>query len=69
MKNITIMIGSATRSIKAKNLLFRAGVRAKLIKLDGIEGPGCTHGLEIPEVELYSAAEILRRANIKYKVK
>lgn len=70
MKSILITVGSVTKAIKAKNILLRTGIHVKLTKLDGnATSGGCTHGLEILESELYSAAKALRQANINYKVK
>lgn len=70
MKSILITVGSITKAIKAKNILLRSGIHAKLTKLDGnLSVGGCTHGIQILESELYSAAKALRQANINYKVK
>ena len=70
MKKRTVMLGSVTRAIRAKSLLARSGIRVRLVKLDSTDGSeGCTHGVEIDEEDMYSVAEILRRANIGYKVK
>jgi len=69
MKRITIMIGTPTYAVKAKNLLSRSGIKSRLVKLDGgEEGTGCTHGLEIYEEQLYSVASVLRERNISYRI-
>ena len=69
LKTTVITVGSVTYAIKAKKLLLREGISAKLIKVsDTIIAQGCAHGIEIPAKDFYTAVSVLRNANIEYKV-
>lgn len=69
MKKITVTVGAVTYAIKARNLLSRGGIRSKLVKIDSsASSPGCTHGLEISENDLYDLAALLREHGIGYSV-
>ena len=64
-----ITVGSITYAIKCRKLLFKNGIRSKLVKLDSsdIEN-GCTNGIEITEKDFLTVASILRSNGINYKI-
>ena len=65
MERITLAIGSVTYAIKARNLLTKSGVNAKIVKVDRPDF-GCTHGVSLNHDDLLNAASILRSASIDY---
>ena len=67
LKKLTLRVGSVTYAIKVKNLLKRSGIDCAVVKVDASDA-GCTHGVEIGDGALHSAASILRSAGIKYTV-
>lgn len=68
MKTTVITVGSVTYAIKAKKLLLREGLSARLVK-NGSESSarGCMHGIEIPTKDFFGAAAVLRDAGIPYQ--
>ena len=67
MKTIVISFGSATIAMKAKKILNRNSIGARLIKPDLIKSKiGCSHGIEIDEVKFYDAVILLKGAEIDY---
>lgn len=68
MNKMILSVGSATYAIKGRKLLLREGIGANTVKLAGIELGGCTHGIEISETDIFSAAATLKNAGISYKV-
>lgn len=70
MKTAVITVGSVTYALKAKKLLAREGLTAKLVKADPSDkgGSGCTYGLEFPARDFYTVASILRSAGIYYQI-
>ncbi len=69
MKTILLSLQSATYAVKAKRLLNRSNVSARLVKLDGTKSEnGCTHGIEIDHNDFYNAVMILKNENIEYFV-
>ncbi len=69
MKTTVLTVESITYALKARKLLSRDGISAKLIKADAdLAAQGCTYGIEIPAKDFYSAASILRSAEIYYKI-
>ena len=66
-KNI-ITFASVTYAIKARKLLNRAGVSAKLVKVSAELTKGCTHGVEIFESSFFDTINILKTAGIEYSV-
>ena len=65
MSKTIVAIGTVTIASKAKKLLFREGVMARLVKSEGdIASGGCSYGLEIDEADLYTAIRILRKHEI-----
>ena len=70
MKSVIITVGSITNAQKCRKMLSQKGIRAKLVKLDSSnEGHGCSNGLEIKTVDLYSAASVLRREGVEYGIR
>ena len=69
MKKIIITVSGYTSSQRLKNLLLRAKIKAKQIKLDNTqEGLGCVHGIEISERDFYPAVVIMRENKINYSI-
>ena len=68
MKKIKLTLQNATYAIKARNLLTKGGLRVKIARLTSPTEGGCTHGIEISENDLFSAADILRRGGVNYRV-
>ena len=69
MKVTVLTVKSVTYALKAKKLLLREGISARLVKTSDVGiAQGCTHGIEIPSNDLYTAAAILRNAGMEYKV-
>ena len=62
-----ITVGSVTYAIKLKRLFSREGIPTRLIKIDATD-VGCTHGLEIPEKNFYSAVVIMKKYNVNYSI-
>ena len=68
MKKIRLALQNATYAIKAKSILARGGVKAKIIRLTLSSAGGCTHGIIIDETDLLKMAELLRSAGIAYRL-
>ena len=68
MGKIIITFKSVTYAIKAKKLLLKSGMEAKLVKISKDTLSGCTHGIEIPENLFLNAIGILRNFGIEYSV-
>ena len=59
------VIGSATYAAKARDTLFRAGVRAEMIKLSySHTHAGCVYGVTFSSMQKPSALLVLDRAGI-----
>lgn len=67
MKGTILTVGSITQAVKARRLLARNGIRAKLVKYTTNKS-GCNYAVEINTRALYDAAAILRGADIPYTV-
>ena len=69
MKKITVTVGTVTYAIKLRKLLLRAGIRSKLVKVNNkkTEG-GCTHGVELDEIDFYNAVVIMKNNGISYSL-
>ncbi len=69
LKTTVFTVKSVTYAIKAKKLLLREGISAKLVKTADVGiAQGCAHGIEIPAKDFYTAAAVLRNAGMEYKV-
>lgn len=69
MKKIIITVTGYTSSQKVKNLLLRAKIKARQVKLEnGEKGLGCVHGIEIYEKDFYPAVVIMRENKIEYSL-
>ena len=65
----TLTFESVTAAIKAKKLLQRMKIQARLIKVDATKSTnGCTHGLQIPSSLFYTVIKELIKDDIKYNV-
>ncbi len=61
----TIVIGSVTYAQKAKRLLLRSNIRARIVKNTSAEKEeGCAYGVEVPESLYLDALSCLRQAGI-----
>lgn len=68
MENVVFSMGSVTYAIKARGLLRRAGMDARVVKLDvPLVRGGCTHGLSIRADDTLRAAMLLRQEGIAYE--
>jgi hypothetical protein len=68
MHTDSIIIGSITYALKAKNALADAGIRARVKKFPPSELRGCNYGLELPAGMLLTVAAVLRPLHIQYQV-
>lgn len=68
MHTDSIIIGSITYALKAKNALAEVGIRARVKKFPPTEQRGCNYGLELPSGVLLTVAAILRPLHIQYEV-
>ncbi len=67
LKKIIITVGAVTYAVKARRLLKAAGVESRLVKVSPERThSGCTHGIEINELDLFAVAGILRKGGISY---
>lgn len=68
MNGIILTFETVTYAIKAGKLLRRAGIYSRTVKVSSAMRGGCTHGLEISEDSLLTAASVLRGAGIEYSM-
>ncbi len=69
MNDIIVSVGSVTYAIKLRRLLSRAGIRSKLVKVEGKDiQSGCQHAVSIRYEDFYNAVVIMREKNIPYSV-
>ena len=69
MDNTTITVGSVTYAVKARRLLARGGIKARLIKLSPSESAGgCAHGLVISSARFFDAVVILKENGVPYSL-
>ena len=69
MNNIIVTVGTVTYAIKLKKLLSRKGIQSKLVKIEDPKGIiGCIHGVELKEIDLFSAVVIMRENKINYSI-
>ena len=69
VKITTLTVGSVTYAIKVRKLLERAGVKAKLVKVDSSKSKsGCTYGIQLSNENFYDAVSILKNNGINYSV-
>lgn len=69
MENTTLILGSVTYAVKARRLLARSGINARLIKLSGKEtADGCSHGIELASSRFFEAVVILKENGIAYSL-
>ena len=58
-------IGSMTHATRAADLLTRAAIRARVVKISSAERSGCTYGVEFPSEQWKNAEAVLARQNIR----
>lgn len=69
LNSTIVTVGAVTYAIKARKLFLRRGIQSKLVKVDsGKTQNGCTHGVEIDNVDFYAAIKILKDNGIAYSV-
>lgn len=68
MHTDSIIIGSITYALKAKNALAEVGIRARVRKFSPTVERGCNYGLELPSGKLLTVAAVLRPLGIPYEV-
>ena len=68
MQKVIITFNSVTYALKGRKSLSRAGVEARLIKVDAELTKGCTYGLEIDNGLFLDAVRVLKDAGLDYKV-
>ena len=69
MNNVTVTVGTVTYAIKLRKLLSRAGIRSRLVKVEGNESAGCTHGVEIAREDFLNTIYIMKENGIPYSIK
>lgn len=68
MKKDIITIPTVTMALKAKKLLARQGVKARVINISGTQSKnGCAYGIEFDSSHYFSVVSILKNAEIPYK--
>lgn len=69
LDNTTIAVGSITFAVKARRLLTRGGIKAKLIKVAPSEtAGGCSYGIVIASARFFDAVVILKENGVPYSV-
>ncbi len=69
MNTTVLTVGSVTYALKARKLLLRGGIQAKLVKVNGNNiGTGCNHAVEVDAEDFYSAAVILKENRVAFSV-
>ena len=69
MKKITLTVGAVTYAVKARRILKSSGVPSRLVKITPKDSSsGCTHGIEISENDMYTAANVLISNGIRYSI-
>ena len=68
MNNPIFALDSPTRAIKARHLLVKSKIEARIVKLDE-KGKGCTHGVQVKEEDMMSAVAVLRSGGIRYTLR
>ena len=68
MKNLVFLLESPTKAIRVKNMFLKAGINARIIRLDD-KSQGCTHGVRINEENIVDCVGLLRKNNIRYQTR
>jgi hypothetical protein len=69
LKKIILTVGSATYAVKARRLLEKEKITARVIKTESVDkSSGCIHGVEIPYSDFLMCVMILKNHGIEYKV-
>ena len=66
MEGRIIVTGSQTSAIKAKRLLEKSGIWARVVRPLSVSKDGCKFGIEITMQELPYALSVLGEARISY---
>ena len=60
---------TVTYAIKARKLLARSDISARVVKVDGnARGAGCVHGLEVGRDDYFRVLMLLKENGISYSV-
>lgn len=69
MKTTILTVQTITIGMKAKKVLLRHDIKARIVKLDTSDSKaGCGYGLEFSEKNFYEAVRALRENQIPYGV-
>ena len=68
MGKIIITFDSVTYAHKARKLLTRSGINAKLVKVSAEMSKGCTYGIEILSSVFFDTVNELKKSEINYSV-
>ncbi len=60
-------IGSVTHATQAQNVLARAAIRSRVIKVSSGQRNGCVYGIEIPCSQRRNVEEILSQSGIRIR--
>ncbi len=67
--NARLSLGSVTYAMQARDMLVSHGIRATVIRLNKTDASqGCTFGLELSRRDVPSAASLLTKADIQYRL-
>lgn len=66
MEKRIIVTGSQTSAIKAKRLLEKSGIRARVVRPTSVSSDGCRFGVEILLSSVPTALSLLGEARIGY---
>lgn len=61
-------IGSMTYAVRAVELLSRAAIRARTVKLSSGQRNGCIYGIELPCSQLENASAVLSRGGLRLRI-
>ena len=68
MKTDIITIPTVTMALKAKKLLSKQGIKAKVVNINGdINSNGCSYGIEFSSTYYFSVIAILKDSEIPHK--
>lgn len=60
-------LSSLTYAYKGEDALHGAGIRSKIVRLDGTETKnGCRYGIAVSPSDCSAASNVLRRSGVKY---
>ena len=63
----TAVIGSTTHATHAEEVLMRAAIRSRVVKVSSGARNGCIYGIELPCIQKENAEEVLRKSRIQIR--